>query len=58
VRERVARGEQGAAVVGRRHLLSREALQAELARRTPGAPKPAASIDLLSEYRTKKRRSA
>lgn len=30
-RERVARGDVGAAVVGRRHFLSREALDAELA---------------------------
>ncbi|MGC4088659.1 MAG: hypothetical protein QM756_12325 [Polyangiaceae bacterium] len=53
VRRRVAAGEAGAAVVGRRHLLTREALGAELAalsgvRKRKPAAAPAAADDLAS----------
>lgn len=45
VKRRVARGEPGAAIVGRRHLLSPEALSEELGRVSgkPGAPHASAS---------------
>jgi hypothetical protein len=48
VRRRVAAGEAGAVVVGRRHLLSREAVDAELAAlaKRPRKAKPAAVDDL------------
>ena len=42
VRRRMARGEAGAAVVGRRHLLTTEALGEEL-NRASGAPSPTGS---------------
>jgi hypothetical protein len=57
VRRRVAAGETGAAVVGRRHLLSREALDAELATlaRKPRKPskKSEPAADELAEMRAK-----
>lgn len=53
VRRRLANGEAGAAIVGRRHFLSRDALAAELARRParklnsapPSTTKPASFED-------------
>jgi hypothetical protein len=53
-RSRVARGEAGAAIVGRRHLLSRDALRAELdavAKRVPRKRVAAPPIDELAELR-------
>ena len=54
-RARVAAGLDGAAIVGRRHLLSRDALDAELtaaSKRPARATKPAA-VDELAEIRAK-----
>jgi hypothetical protein len=48
VRRRVAAGESGAAIVGRRHLLSRERLDAELATLAKTKRKPAAPVDDLA----------
>ncbi|HEY2408854.1 MAG TPA: hypothetical protein VGI10_22770 [Polyangiaceae bacterium] len=50
VRARVARGEPGAAIVGRRHLLAREAVDAELAAlaKRPRKAKAAPSDELAS----------
>jgi len=50
VRRRIQRGEGGASVIGRRHLLTKDALDAELAAIT-GAPKPksAKRAELLAE---------
>lgn len=59
VRRRVQRGEAGAAIVGRRHLLSREALEVELATASkrsrprkapaPEAPPPVDDLATLRE---------
>ncbi|HWA76566.1 MAG TPA: hypothetical protein VG937_29730 [Polyangiaceae bacterium] len=50
VRRRLARGEAGAAVVGRRFLLSPEALSEELARLT-SRPKPVRKLSVAAELR-------
>lgn len=54
VRRRVGAEEGGAAIVGRRHLLSREALEAELAAvaKRPRKAKTA-PVDVLAELRTR-----
>jgi hypothetical protein len=56
VRRRVAAGNDGAAIVGRRHLLSREALAEELEAATKGKPSKAvatkkAPVDELAALR-------
>lgn len=52
VRERVTRGAPGAAIVGRKHLLSREELQKELAVVSKTrAPRRVAPIDPVAELR-------
>jgi hypothetical protein len=54
VRRRLEAGEDGAAVVGRLHLLSRAALADELARAAPKrTPTREPRPDLLTEYRRK-----
>lgn len=57
VRRRVAAGEGGAAIVGRRFLLSREALDAELAalakRPRKAGPKATTPVDELAELRSR-----
>lgn len=59
-RRRIASGLPGAAIIGRRHLLSPEALSEELGRasrgRAPAASSPCASIrdELAAELRTLK----
>lgn len=45
VKRRIERGEGGASVVGRRYLLTHEALQAELAMPAPKAVKPGKSAE-------------
>ena len=53
VRSRVSTGEPGAAIVGRRHLLSKEALDQELAalaRRTRKPALPVEQADDLAQY--------
>lgn len=55
-RQRVARGDVGAAVVGRRHLLSRDALAAELealTKRKPRRPTEPARADELANLRSR-----
>jgi len=55
-RQRVARGDAGAAVVGRRHLLSREALAAELeavSQRKPRKATKPARVDELANLRSR-----
>jgi hypothetical protein len=53
VRRRVSAGSVGAAIVGRRHLLSREALDAELAALAKRPKKSAAEPDDLADLRRK-----
>lgn len=50
VLRRLGRGEPGAVLVGRRHLLSKEAMNEELARLTTKGPKPRAeSVEALAD---------
>jgi hypothetical protein len=55
VRRRVANGEPGAAVVGRRHLLARDALAAELEAASKRRPRPKQAapleVDELADLR-------
>jgi len=51
VRARAARGDAGAAIVGRRHLLTREALEAELQAVAKRKPKKATPRDELAAAR-------
>lgn len=61
VKRRLARGEPGAAILGRRHLLTAEALGEELrrasARKEPGREAPATSVraELLAELELARR---
>lgn len=56
VKRRVARGEPGAAVVGKKHLLSREALDEELHGVSRGPVKAATSVDELEDVGQRLRR--
>jgi hypothetical protein len=51
VRARVQRGAHGAAIVGRRHLLARDLLEAELAAVSKRAKKQPAASDELADLR-------
>ncbi len=55
VRRLLGEGAPGAAKVGRRHLLSPEALDAELRRVSSGAPKKSKTISVADELRAELR---